>query len=431
MSRSGPSIRRHTIALGAAAAFIVLGMGVMGAATDMSGAIISSGSLVVESSVKKVQHPTGGVAKTLLVEEGTRVNGGDLLIQLDETVAQANLSAVTKALWELEARRARLQAEREGEADIAFPDELSAMAPDSPARAILIGERRFFQLRREASDGQKHQLNEQIAQLKQQIAGMEDQLAAKKEESDLIVKELTGVEQLWEQRLVSINRLTALQREAARLLGERGQLTASIAQARGRISETELKILQIDQDFRSGVAKELADVRAKYAETFEKRIAARDQADKLDIRAPQSGVVHDLTIHTRGGVIAAGETIMTIVPDMDSLIVETRITPQDIDQVWLGQPAVLRFINFNQRTTPEIDGEVSRIGADVTREDKATPTYYAVRIAIGPQQISKLGKTRLMPGMPVEVFLRTADRTLLSYLMKPLADQLHRTFKEK
>jgi HlyD family secretion protein len=172
-------------------------------------------------------------------------------------------------------------------------------------------------------------------------------------------------------------------------------------------------------------------VRAKYAETFEKRIAAQDQAEKLDIRAPQSGVVHDLTIHTRGGVIAAGETIMTIVPDMDSLIVETHVTPQDIDQVWLGQSAVLRFTNFNQRTTPEIDGAVSRIGADVTREDKASPTYYVVRIAIGQQQIAKLGKTRLMPGMPVEVFLRTADRTLLSYLMKPLADQLHRTFREK
>jgi HlyD family secretion protein len=431
MSRPGPSIRRHTIALGAAAGFILLSIGVMGAATDLSGAIISSGSLVVESSVKKVQHPTGGVAKTLLVEEGTRVNGGDLLIQLDETVAQANLSAVTKSLWELEARRARLQTEREGEADITFPDELLAMPADSPAAAILMGERRFFQLRREASDGQKHQLNEQIAQLKEQIVGMEDQLTAKKQESDLIAKELIGVEQLWEQRLVSLNRLTALQREAARLLGERGQLTASVAQARGKISETELKILQIDQDFRSSVAKELADVRAKYAETFEKRIAAQDQAEKLDIRAPQSGVVHDLTIHTRGGVIAAGETIMTIVPDMDSLIVETHVTPQDIDQVWLGQSAVLRFTNFNQRTTPEIDGAVSRIGADVTREDKASPTYYVVRIAIGPQQISKLGKTRLMPGMPVEVFLRTADRTLLSYLMKPLADQVHRTFREK
>jgi HlyD family secretion protein len=397
----------------------------------MSGAVISSGSLVVESNVKKVQHPSGGVAKTLLVEEGSRVRGGDLLIQLDETVAQANLTAVTKSLWELEARRARLQAEREGEADITFPDELTAMPFDSPAAAIVAGERRFFQLRREASDGQKRQFNEQIAQLKEEIAGMEEQLEARKQESVLIATELTGVEQLWEQRLVSINRLTALQRDAARLLGERGQLTASIAQARGKISETGLKILQIDQDFRSNVAKELAEVRAKYAETFEKRIAARDQAEKLDIRAPQSGMVHDLTIHTRGGVVAAGETIMTIVPDTDSLIVETRITPQEIDQVWLGQPAVLRFTNFNQRTTPEIDGEVSRIGADVTRDDKTSPTYFVVRIAIDPQQILKLGKTRLMPGMPVEVFLRTTDRTLLSYLVKPLADQMHRTFRER
>jgi HlyD family secretion protein len=419
------------VALGAAAGFIVLGVGVMGASTDMSGAVISSGSLVVESNVKKVQHPSGGVAKTLLVEEGSRVKVGDLLIQLDETVAQANLTAVTKSLWELEARRARLQAEREGEADITFPDELTAMPFDSPAAAIVAGERRFFQLRREASDGQKRQFNEQIAQLKEEIAGMEQQLEARKQESVLIATELTGVEQLWEQRLVSINRLTALQRDAARLLGERGQLTASIAQARGKISETGLKILQIDQDFRSNVAKELAEVRAKYAETFEKRIAARDQAEKLDIRAPQSGVVHDLTIHTRGGVVAAGETIMTIVPDADHLIVETRITPQEVDQVWLGQPAVLRFTNFNQRTTPEIDGEVSRIGADVTRDDKTSPTYFVVRIAIDPQQISKLGKTRLMPGMPVEVFLRTTDRTLLSYLVKPLADQMHRTFRER
>jgi HlyD family secretion protein len=419
------------VALGAAAGFIVLGIGVMGASTDMSGAVISSGSLVVESNVKKVQHPSGGVAKTLLVEEGSRVKGGDLLIQLDETVAQANLTAVTKSLWELEARRARLQAEREGEADITFPDELTAMPLDSPAAAIVAGERRFFQLRREASDGQKRQFNEQIAQLKEEIAGMEQQLEARKQESVLIATELTGVEQLWEQRLVSINRLTALQRDAARLLGERGQLTASIAQAKGKISETGLKILQIDQDFRSNVAKELAEVRAKYAETFEKRIAARDQAEKLDIRAPQSGVVHDLTIHTRGGVVATGETIMTIVPDTDNLIVETRITPQEVDQVWLGQPAVLRFTNFNQRTTPEIDGEVSRIGADVTRDDKTSPTYFVVRIAIDPQQISKLGKTRLMPGMPVEVFLRTTDRTLLSYLVKPLADQMHRTFRER
>jgi HlyD family secretion protein len=384
----------------------------------------------VESNVKKVQHPSGGVAKTLLVEEGARVNKNDLLIRMDETVAQANLSAVTKSLWELEARRARLQAERDGDQEVVFPEALTSLS-DPAAQAIVSGERRFFQLRHDASEGQKRQLNEQVSQLTEEIGGMQDQLTAKKQESELVTKELVGVEQLWEQRLVSLSRLSALQRDAARLLGERGQLTASIAQAKGKISETELKILQIDQDFRSTVAKELADVRAKYAETFEKQVTARDQTEKLEVRAPQAGVIHDLAIHTQGGVIAAGETIMTIVPDSDSLIVETRVAPQDIDQVKLGQRAVLRFTNFNARTTPEIDGEISRIGADISRDDKTSPTYFTVRITIPPEQMAKLGKARLLPGMPVEVFVPTSERSLLSYLMKPLADQVHRAFREK
>lgn len=419
------------LAVGGAAAVMITSMGVMGAATDMSGAVVSTGTLVVESSVKKVQHPSGGVVKELLVTEGAHVNSGDLLIRLDETVAQANLTAVTKSLWELQARQARLQSERDGRDAIVFPEDLTKLPDDSPAQSIMSGERRFFQLRHDASEGQKHQLREQVSQLKEQITGLEDQLTAKKQEAELLSKELVGVEQLWDQKLVSITRLVALQRDSARLLGEKGQLTASIAQARGKISETELKILQIDQDFRSDVAKELADVRAKYAETYEKKVTARDQADKLELRAPQAGIVHDLGVHTVGGVIAAGETVMTIVPQADSLIVETRVPPQEIDQVRLGQPATLRFTNFNQRTTPEVDGEVSRIGADVSREDKTGPSYFVVRIAIGEDQVAKFGGARLMPGMPVEVFMRTGERTLLSYLMKPLADQMHRAFREK
>lgn len=430
MSKARQSIHHHAIAVGIAAFLLVASIGIMGAATSMSGAIISQGSLVVESSVKKVQHPSGGVAKQLLVEDGAHVAEGDLLIRMDETVAQANLTAVTKSLWELEARRARLQAERDGEEQIAFPESLTALT-DSAAQSIVSGEQKFFQLRRDASEGQKRQLKEQISQVKEQIGGMQDQLTAKKQESDLVVNELKGVQQLWEQRLVSLSRLSALQREAARLLGERGQLTASMAQSKGKISETELKILQIDQDFRSDVAKELADVRAKYAETFEKQVTARDQTEKLEIRAPQAGVIHDLTIHTQGGVIGAGETVMTVVPDQDSLIVETHVVPQDIDQVKLGGPAMLRFTNFNQRTTPEINGDVSRIGADVSRDDKSAPAYFLVRIAIPQDQSAKLGTTRLLPGMPVEVFIPTSERTLLSYLMKPLADQVHRAFREK
>lgn len=426
------SIRRHSIAVGIAAAFLVCSIGIMGAATEMSGAIIAQGSLVVESHLKKVQHPSGGVAKTLFVKEGQEVNAGDLLIQMDETVAQANLSAVTKTLWELGARRARLEAERDSLGEIGFPDELT-QSSDPVAQAILAGERRYFQLRRDASEGQKRQLREQIAQLKEQISGMEDQLSAKKSETELVANELVGVQQLWDQHLVSISRLSTLQRDSTRLLGERGQLTASIAQAKGKISETELKILQIDQDFRSEVAKELSDVRAKYAETREKQVAALDQTEKLELRAPQGGVVHDLTIHTRGGVIAPGETVMTIVPAKDDLVVEIHVAPQDIDQVKLGQRAMLRFTNFNQRTTPEIEGEVSQVGADVSRDDKDTKaaSYFVVRIAIAQAQRDRLGAARLLPGMPVEVFLTTAQRTMLSYLTKPLADQIHRAFREK
>ena len=430
MPSTQQSIRRHISAVAIAAIMLVASIGIMGAATDMSGAIISQGSLVVESNVKKVQHPSGGVARKLLVEDGAHVRKNDLLILMDETVAQANLAAVTKSLWELEARRARLQAERDGDAEIAIPDSVASLA-DPAAQSIVSGERRFFQLRRDANEGQRRQLKEQIDQLKEQINGMQDQLTAKKQEAELIANELTGVQQLWEQRLVSLSRLSALQRDAARLLGERGQLTASIAQAKGKISETELKILQIDQDFRSNVAKELADVRAKYAETVEKQVTAKDQTEKLEIRAPQGGVVHDLTIHTQGGVIAAGDTIMTIVPDRDNLIVETHVAPQDIDQVKLSAPAILRFTNFNQRTTPEIEGEVSRIGADVSRDDKTAPTYFLVRIAIPPSELNKLATAHLLPGMPVEVFIPTSERTVLSYLMKPLADQAHRAFREK
>ncbi len=430
MTTPSHSIRQHIIAVAIAAGFMVVSIGVMSAATEMAGAVIASGQLVVQSEVKKVQHPTGGVVKDLLIGNGSRVKGGDVVLRMDETVARANLAAVDKARWELEARQARLQAERDSSDDVQFP-ELLTEETDPTAAAIVAGERRFFHLRRDAAEGQKRQLREQIVQLTEQIAGLGDQLTAKKQETDFLDKELGGVQQLWDQRLVSINRLTSLQRDSARLLGERGQLTASIAQAKGKISETELKILQIDQDFRSDVARELAEVRAKLSETVEKQVAARDAADKLELRAPQDGLVHDLTVHTKGGVIGAGETIMTIVPDQDQLLVETHIAPQDIDQIRIGQTAMLRFTNFNQRTTPEIDGEVMRIGADVSRDDKAGASYFVVRIAIPQDQIAKLGKTHLMPGMPVEVFVRTAERTMLSYLMKPLADQMQRAFREK
>jgi HlyD family secretion protein len=423
------AIRLHLVTIMTAVVVLAGGAFALGANTELSGAVIAPGALVVESSVKKVQHPVGGTVGELPVREGQKVHAGEVLVHLDETVAKANLAAITKNLWELSARRARLEAERDGADEVAFPDELLGAAGDPAVAHILAGERKLFALRREALRGQKAQLNERVAQLNDEIAGFTEQTEAKGEEIRLVQQELGGVRDLWDKKLIPLTRLTALERDAARLKGERGQLIASTAQTRGKISELQVQILQIDQNLRSEVAKELADIRAKSSELSERRIAAEDLLQKLDIRSPQDGVVQDLAVHARGSVIGAGEQIMLIVPASDALVVEARIAAQDIDQVQIAQAATLRFPNFNQRTTPELAGTVIRIAADASKEDKTGRAYYLARIRMAADRLD--ADTRFVAGMPVDVFIRTQDRTLLSYLVKPLADQAARAFREK
>ena len=265
----------------------------------------------------------------------------------------------------------------------------------------------------------------------EEIVGITAQQRAKKREIEFINRELEGVRDLFQRNLVQINRLTQLEREATRLDGEQAQLTASVAQARGKIAETALKIIQIDQDLSSEVAKEMREIDAKIGEFIERKIPAEDQLQRVDIRSPQDGAVFQLTVHTVGGVIAAGEAIMLIVPEADSLTVEARVNPQDIEQVQLDQKTVLRFPAFNVATTPEIDGQVSRISADISTDQRTGQSYYTIRISIHPDQLARLGNAKLVPGMPVECFIQTGDRTVISYLLKPLRDQLKRTFREK
>ena len=420
--------------LGGVAVSCVLTMGIGGwaATTEIAGAVVASGALVVESNVKKVQHPTGGVVGEVRVHDGDRVKAGDILVRLDETQTRANLAIVTKALDELAARRARDEAERDATAEIVFPEELLARLAEPDVAHAVEGERRFFETRRSARDGQVAQLRERISQLKEQIQGLDDQVVAKAREIALIGQELKGVRILWEKNLIQLTRLTALERDGARLDGERGALISNIAQTRGKIAETELQILQIDQDLRSEVSKDLAEIRSKAAEYVERKVAAEDQLRRIDIRAPQDGVVHQLTAHTVGGVISAqGEPIMLIVPEADALSAEVKIAPQDIDQVRVGQTAMLRFSAFSQRTTPELEGEVSRISADVSQDQKSGASFYTLRIKVPESEIERLKGLRLVPGMPVETFIRSGDRTVLSYLTKPLMDQINKTWREK
>jgi len=424
-----PSIRRHLLVGSAAALVLLAGVGGWATTTELSGAVIAPGQLVVDSNVKKVQHPAGGVVGELRVKDGDRVKAGEIVVRLDETQARANWAIVTKALDELEARQARGEAERDGADRISFPADLLARKDDPDVQRVTAGEQRLFEIRRGAREGQKAQLKEQIAQLGQQIAGTAEQEAAKAKEIDWIKQELKGVRELWKQNLVPFSRVTTLERDGARLEGERGALIANAAQARGRIAETELKILQIDEDLRSEVGKELADIRGKKSELVEKRVAAEDQLKRVDLVAPQAGKVFQQSVHTVGGVIQAGEAVMLIVPDGDSLAIEARIAPHEIDQVHMGQHAVVRFTAFNQRTTPELNGEVVRIGADVTQEEKKGESYYAVRIRIADDELARLDGLKLVAGMPVEAFIQTTPRTVMSYVVKPMHDQITRAFR--
>jgi len=409
---------------------LTVGLGGWATTTEIAGAVIASGSVVVESNVKKVQHPTGGIVGELLVHDGDHVKAGNVVVRLDGTIARANAAVAARSLDELRARQARLQAELDDSAEIGFPEELSGRSSDATLSRVLAGEQRLFQSRRAARGGQKAQLEERVGQLEEQQHATKEQVAAKKQEIDLIQRELESVRILWQQNLVPISRMTALERDYARLRGEHGALVSSIAQTRGKITETRLQIIQIDQDLRSEDGKELSEIRGKISELVEKQVAAEDQLKRVDLHAPQDGKVHQLSVHTIGGVVNAGDPIMLIVPE-EKLIAEVRIAPNDIDQIRVGQRAVLRFPGSNQRTTPELNGEVRRISADVTQDQKSSASFYTARIGISDEELARLDGFALVPGMPVEAFLQTGARTVMSFLLKPVADQVTKAWRER
>ncbi|WP_315764188.1 MULTISPECIES: HlyD family type I secretion periplasmic adaptor subunit [unclassified Bradyrhizobium] len=397
----------------------------------LAGAVVVPGNLVVQSDVKAIQHPTGGIVASIKVENGKHVAAGDLLVRLDATQVQANQQAIAKQLNEQRAKIARLVAERDGLEQPEYPPELTSHTDDANVRSVIASENALFKARLSTRQSQKDLLQGRIAQLNQEITGMEAQSDSKSKQIELINGELAGVQDLYDKRLVPLTRLTTLQREAARIDGERGQLTSAIAETRSKINEAELQIVKTDQDFRTEVVKDLGETQAKEGELIEKSVAARDQLDRIEIRAPNSGTVHQLSIHTIGGVIKAGETIMEVVPDSDELQVEAHVQPKDIDHVHTGQDAFVRFSAFNQRTTPQVTGQVSFVSPDTTTDQRSNSTFYTVRVVLSEDERHRLGSAQLIPGMQTEVFLQTGKRTMLSYLMKPIMEQWRRAFVEE
>ncbi|CAD0213982.1 Alkaline protease secretion protein aprE [Agrobacterium fabrum] len=424
------SIRSHLLVGGLGFLTLTGVFGGWAVGTEIVGAVIAQGSLVVETSLKKVQHPVGGVVSELMVRDGDRVKAGDVVMRIDATMTRANLAIVVKSLDQFTARKARLEGERDRAASVVFPQSLRDRAGDAEVLAMMNAEQRLYEDRRAVRESKKRQLEQRVRQLRDEISGLEAERAANVREQGMVDEELIRFRSLQERGLLDKSRLSTLERQATDIDGDIGRLRAGIAGIEAKISETALQILQIDEQWSEEVGSDLREMDARIGEYVERRVAAEDQLKRVDILAPQDGVVHQLAVHTVGGVIAPGEQIMMIVPEVDKLVVEAKVAPQDIDQIYFGQVTNLRFSAFNQKTTPEITGTVERISADVTVDQRTGASYYLVRVATSQEQIKRLGEFSLMPGMPVEAFITTGERSVLSYFLKPLLDQANRTFRQ-
>lgn len=410
---------------------LVGGLGGWAATTHLDGAIVARGQLAVSGNVKQVQHRDGGIVERILVRDGMRVEAGQEMLRLDDTALRGNYAIIEAQLVDLIAKRQRLRTEQVGETEMSGAEPLPGFdGMEEELAKALAAETALFQARRTATAGQKAGISEQIRQLKAGVNGLEARLAATKDQVRLIGQELEGVETLMAQGLTTQKQVLALQRARAELTGTIGQLETEISQSNIATTRSELEISQVDLVQREQAERDLRDVDARIAELMERRSAAREQLDRLVVRAPQTGVVSQLAVHTIGGVIAAGATVALIVPEGDQLVVEARIRPTDIDQAAVGQNAEIRLQTVDARMQPPFAGKVTSLSADVIVQPTTSEAYYLARISITDE--AGLRKARsLVSGMPVEVFLATtARRTALQYLLSPLTDQLSHAMRE-
>lgn len=429
-SPANRAIRRYMLLAGVTLGGLVVGAGGWAATMNISAAVIGSGVIGVEGNTKKIQHGQGGVVREIRVSNGTLVRAGDILLRLDGVEASTTLAATIKEIDQLDARRLRLIAERDGAEELIDPIQQIARLEDRQFIEGLKSETSLFKARREQIDSKTAQLKEQIAQIEQQRDGTRQRLISNAEEASWSEQQAQKIENLAKEGLVQFSRLADSKRMVAQLSGERSQLLSDEATAGKRITEIELQIAQLDKDRRAEVLTDLLDTNGKLAKLAEQRLALEDQIEHLDIRAPVDGIVHQLATHTIGGLLSPGETAMNIVPTRDMLTVDMRIKPNDVDQVSIGQAARLRFSAFNQRTTSEIEGQVESLSPDVSVNEQTGETWYSARIAISPQERAKLGELALIPGMPVEAYIKAEPRTALAYLIKPISDQMERAMRE-
>lgn len=413
-------------------AILIGGFGTWAVRSQIAGAIVATGRIEVERNRQVVQHPTGGVVERIMVKEGDVVAAGDLLIQLDATRLQSQMTITEGQLYEIIARRGRLEAERDGSEDVTFlPELVERAAANEEVAELMEGQRNLFHARLETLAKSQEQLEKRQAQIANQIEGIDAQTVSLEEQLVLIEEELANQQSLFDRGLAQASTLLALRRNAANLRGQLGELAANRAQAETRITETEIEALQLITQRREDAITQLRDMRYNELELREQRAATQEELDRLEIRAPVSGVVYGLQVQTPRSVLQAAEPVLYLVPQDRPLLIAAQVEPVHIDQVLVGQQVSLRFSALDQRSTPELFGQVSLISADAFEDEATRATYYRAEIVLAPGEIDRLDAgVTLIPGMPVEAYIRTQDRSPLAYLTKPLMDYFNRAFRE-
>ncbi|WAJ28709.1 HlyD family type I secretion periplasmic adaptor subunit [Antarcticirhabdus aurantiaca] len=406
------------------------GAGVWASTAPLAGAVAAPGTVIVAGKRRAVQHLEGGIVKALHVLEGQEVKAGDLLITLDETQANATVTRLRTQLDTQLALEARLSAEQSGADAIEFPAALLDRTTDPKVGEILAGQRQEFDERQKTLVGTVDLLNQKIGQLHQTIDGLGAQKTSKEQQVSLIREELGALDSLLRKGLTNKSRVLELQRAAAQLDGEIGEISAQIGRSQQQISEAEMQIIQTRQQFREDVVAQLRTAESKAADLQQQLFVASDVAKRLDIRASQSGTVQNLVVTTIGGVIAPGEVLMEIAPKDGDFLVEAQVSPLDIDSVNIGQVAEVRFSALDLRTTPVIMGKVVSRSGDRIEQNNRAP-YFRVQIETPPEEMAKLKGRQLQAGMPAEALIQTGERTLMNYLTKPLTDQINRGMKEQ
>ncbi|MDE2446725.1 MAG: HlyD family type I secretion periplasmic adaptor subunit [Alphaproteobacteria bacterium] len=424
------SLRRTQI-FGFASLAVMLGVfGTWSVLAELNGAVIASATIVAESYSKKVQHLEGGNIARILVRDGELVQAGQELVELDPTQAKAELAITDGNLSELLVKKARLEALRDNAREMVLPGPIKARANETVIADIIAGQTRLLRSIEDTVASKQSQLNEQIGQLTDQIKGIQSQIDSSLRQRELLNQETDNLRKLLKQGLVPATRIMAMDRDAARLEGEQGQLQASKGSTEAKIGEIKLQIIQVGEEMRNQALSELRDVDAKISELNGRIVVLSSRLAHMTIKAPITGTIYQLNIHTEGGVVAPGETLMMIVPQGDDLVLQAQVSPNDISHVRVGQPARIRFNAFNARTVPEIAAEVSQVAADTTRADQNSPPFYAIRLTISAKELEKLGDNKLKPGMSAEAFVQTESRSPFSYLVKPLMDQIAHAMRE-